>query len=108
MEALAYLDSGFTLDVLEDVLDRAENPRDAGLAKQVLGRLPRAILAQSLHDAVMRRLDRADDDQYRRLAGLLRHLGLAVTLQALVDSALQSADKHIREVGEDFRDPMPR
>lgn|SRR5262249_9102593 len=101
LEALAYLDPA--LDLLEDVLDRAESHRDAGLAKQVPGRLPRATLAQPLHDAVVRRLDRADDDQYRCLAGLLRHLGLVVTLQALVDRALQSADRHIREVGEDFR-----
>ena len=96
LEALAYLDPGFTLDLLEDVLDRAESPRDAGLAKQALGRLQRATLAQPLHDAVVRRLDRADDDQYRRLAELLRHLGLAVTLQSLVDRALQSGDRHIR------------
>jgi hypothetical protein len=108
LEALAYLDPGFTLDLLEDVLDRAESPRDAGLAKQVLGRLPRATLAQPLHDAVARRLDRADDDQYRRLAELLRHLGFTDTLQALVDRALQSADGNIREVGEDFRDAIPR
>jgi hypothetical protein len=42
LEALAYLDPGFTLDLLEDILDRAESHRDAGVAKQVLGRLPRA------------------------------------------------------------------
>jgi hypothetical protein len=108
LEALAYLDPGFTLDLLEDVLDRAENHRDAGLAKLVLGRLPRATLAQPLHNAVVRRLDRADDDQYRRLAELLSHLGLAITLQALVDRALQSADRYIREVGEDFQDLIPR
>lgn len=106
LNALAYLDPHFTLALLDEVLDRAEQPRDAPLARQVLGRLARDTLAQPLGDAVERRLERADDDQYRRLAELLRFLGLSGTLQALVDRALQSADSNIREVGEDFQNPI--
>jgi hypothetical protein len=108
LKALMYLDPGVTLALLEDVIDRAESQRDALIARQALGRISRDTLAQPLGAAVARRLDRADDDQYRRLAELLRHLGLADTLQALVDRALQSADSNIREVGEDFQKPISR
>jgi len=45
LNALAYLDPHFTLALLDDVLDRAEQPRDALPASQVLGRLARDTLA---------------------------------------------------------------
>lgn len=45
LNALAYLDPHFTLALLDYVLDRAEHPRDALLARQVLGRLARDTLA---------------------------------------------------------------
>jgi len=45
LNALAYLDPHFTLALFDDVLDRAEQPRDALPASQVLGRLARDTLA---------------------------------------------------------------
>lgn len=104
LEVLALLDPGVTLALLEDVVRiAAHTQRDALLVRQVLGRLPHDTLAGRLHEAVVGRLDAADDDEYRRLAELARHLGLGPTLRAIVDRALASPDPLTREVGEDFR-----
>jgi hypothetical protein len=103
LEVLALLDPAVTLALLEDVVRIAAHTQgDALLVRQVLGRLPRAAIAPPLHQAVLRRLDAADDDEYRRLAETARHLGLDATLRAIVDRALASPDPLTREVGEDF------
>lgn len=104
LEALALLDPAVTLALLEDVVRIAAHTQgDAGLVRQVLGRLPRGTLAQPLHDAVLSRLNAADDDEFRRLAETARYLGLDATVGAIVDRALASPDPLTREVGEDFR-----
>ena len=104
MRALAHMDQGITLQVLPELVDiAAHSHRDALLARQAIGRLPYEAVARRLSDVVMPRLPTADDDEYRRLAELLDHLGLYDLLRTLVDAALASDDVNTREVGEDFR-----
>lgn len=103
LQVLMWLEPQLTLEMLEDVLTRAASPRDTGLARQALGRLPRAVLARPLHDAVLARLERShDDDEYRRYAELLRHLGQTETLRVLVERAQASSDANMHDVAEDF------
>src|SRR5215472_801866 len=103
LQVLMWLEPQLTLELLEDVLTRAKSPRDTGLARQALGRLPRAVLARPLRDAMVARLERSDDDdEYRRYAELLRHLGQTEILRVLVERALASSDRDMRDVGEDF------
>ncbi|MEV6850423.1 hypothetical protein [Actinoplanes sp. NPDC051411] len=48
------------------------------------------------------RLDLADDDEYRGLAELLKHLQAWEVLRELVKRARASADPQIREVADDL------
>ena len=101
--ALLSLDPAVSLDLVDRlVLIAAMSHRDALVVRQILGRLPRVQLTDPLAAVVTTRLQTADDDEYRRLAELARHLGQEALLRDVVRSALASSDRHIREVGSDF------
>jgi len=76
--------------------------RNAVLTREVLARLPREELELRLRPLISERLNDADDDEYRRLAEALAHLGLEDVLAELVARAIESDDPHVREVAEDF------
>jgi hypothetical protein len=99
---LGLLDSAHTVAVVDAVLDAGESHRDALLARELLGRLPRDVLEQRVPSLVLARLDTADDDAYRRLAELLSHLGLRDALATLCVRAAGSDDPEIRDVADDF------
>jgi hypothetical protein len=103
LEVLTWMDPAVTLALIEDVVRvGTHSQRDVLLTRQVLGRLPRTMLASALRDVVEKFLVTGDDDVYRRLAELARHLGLAAVLDIIVSCALTSANPHIRDVGHDF------
>jgi hypothetical protein len=103
LEVLTWLEPEVTLALFDDVVRvAAHTQRDALLTRQVLGRLPRRMLVERIDPIVDQLLAAADDDVYRRLAELMRHLGLDSTLARIVDRALASTDPNIRDVGSDF------
>lgn len=104
LQALLMVDPYLTLEVLDQVVAiAAQSHRDALLARQVVGRLDRDTVREQLRSIILNRLGEADDDEYRRLAELLRHIGDASTLDELTARALASTDPKIREVGDDFK-----
>src|SRR5215470_16561866 len=75
LEVLTWLEPEVTLALFDDVVRvAAHTQRDALLTRQVLGRLPRKALAERIDAIVDRLLAAEDDDVYRRLAELARHL----------------------------------
>jgi len=110
LEVLTWLEPEVTAAVFDDVVRIASHThRDVLLTRQALGRLPRETLSERIDPVVDRLLAAEDDDVYRRLAELARHLGLDATLARIVDRALASTDPNIRDVGADFdtRAPAP-
>jgi hypothetical protein len=100
---LLFLDQSVTLGLLDElVLIAAQSQRHALLARQLIGGLPHGEVEDRVPGVVRRRLAQADEDEYRRLAELLVHLGLRDLLDELVSKALASANRYVREVGEDF------
>lgn len=78
------------------------------VVREAIRRTPRAWLDEHLREEVLKRLATEDDSGYRRLAELLSGLGYNDLLDELVGIALESPDKDIREVGEDFAErPRP-
>lgn len=100
---LGYLDSDFTLEVLPELVQVALSHRDALRVRQVLGRLSYDEAESEVPPAVWSLLAITnDDDAYRRMAELLRHLGLSAALVALLAKAAVDPDPMVREVAADF------
>ena len=72
------------------------------LVKGIIGRLQRRVLAHDLPPLIDDQMSRADEDEFRRMAELLDHLGLVEALNALVERAMENEDPGIREAAEDF------
>lgn len=103
---LAHLGSDVTSAVVPELVEAALSHRDALAARELLGRLPYDAAARLVPPAVWDLLaEEDDDDAYRRMAELLRHLGLSDTLRELCRRAAASDDPDVREVAEDFTDP---
>lgn len=91
--------------VLDRLIELSRSHRWGLAARQAIapawqsGRLP------ELPQKVIARLNRADDDEYRDLAALLKHLQAWEVLRELVKRAMASADPRIREVAEDLVKP---
>ena len=102
--ALQLLDAKSTELLLPEVLALSLSHRDALHVRELLGRLPRPYLDEHLPPLVDELLLERDYDTFRRMAELLRHLGLDTSLTALLDQAQDDPDPEIREVANDFRD----
>ena len=100
---LGYLDAGFTISLVNQVVEASLSHRHALRARELLGRLPHGEASRVVPPAVLRQLEETGDyDAYRRLAEVLSHLGLADALRDLSNRALESSDPDVREVGQDF------
>jgi broad specificity phosphatase PhoE len=103
---LSHLGSDFTAEVIPELVEVTLSHRDALRARELLGQLPYDEAARLVPPAVWDLLTEEDDyDAYRRMAELLRHLGLSDTLQELCRQAAASDDPDVREVAEDFTPP---
>lgn len=103
LRLLCFLDTSFTLALVDSLVPVALSHADTLFVRQALGRLPFDEAARAVPPAVWRQLDETgDDDAYRALAELLRYLGLTAALQQLCERALDSDDPGVREVSEDF------
>lgn len=103
LHVLSYLDEDYTIALADRLVAASLSHRDALAVREVLGRLSWQEAARVVPPAVWAQLDETgDDDAYRRLAELLRHLGLTEALRRLCQRALASDDPDVREVGEDF------
>jgi hypothetical protein len=101
---LGSLNSSFTSELVQDLVGIAVNHRDALRVRQLLGRLPYREAYDLVPKAVWRQLaETNDDDAYRRMAELLRHLGLEEALQDLCRRVEGIEDEAIGEVARDFR-----
>jgi len=101
--ALSFL-TGLSDDVpalLELLVDNSMTHAFALDARRAIWSRRSAVQAQ-LQESVERRLVTADDDEYRRLAELLDYLDDRETLRRLIQTALDSPDPEINEVGADF------
>jgi hypothetical protein len=100
---LTHLGSDFTSEVVPELVEVALSHRDALRARELLGQLPYDEATRVVPPAVWAQLAETDDDDaYRRMAELLRHLGLASALQELCRRAAASEDADVREVADDF------
>jgi hypothetical protein len=99
---LLLADADLVSELLPELLIAGLRSRDALLVRQVVGRLSRNVLQPQLSSVIRHRLPNADDEEFRRMAELLRHLGLEAELQELVAVAKDSDDSNIREVAADF------
>lgn len=102
LRLLLLLDAQVTTALMPDVVAAGMGHRDAVLAREVLGRLPARVVRAHIPIIVSERVRSADDDDMRRLAELLAHLGLDAALADLAQAAQASTDPEIREVGRDF------
>ena len=97
---------GFTLQLADDLLDRALSDRYALQVCRILGGLPHADLERVIGPLVVKRLRDADgpyaDLDFRRYAEVLRFLGLSADLRDLIDRARASTKLEVRNVGEEF------
>jgi hypothetical protein len=99
---LLLADTDLVSELLPELVAAGFRPRDALLVREILGRLPRAVLQSQLPPVIRDRIRNAEDDEFRRLAELLKHLGLSGQLADLVAVAKASDDPNIRQVAEDF------
>jgi phosphatidylserine/phosphatidylglycerophosphate/cardiolipin synthase-like enzyme len=100
---LGVLDPKHTEALLPELLERALSHRDTVAVRRLLSRLPAANARKSVPAAVREQLRKTpDDDAHRRMAELLAYLGLDAALAALIRSAANSPDPHVREVADDF------
>jgi hypothetical protein len=103
LRLLGYLDTDYTIALVDSLVAISISHSDALAVRRLLGRLAYEEATRTVPAAVWKQLDETpDDDAYRRLAELLRHLGLAAALRELCERALGSDDPEVREVGEDF------
>ena len=99
---LLIVDVTVVCQLIPELFTALLRPRDTELVRGILGRLPREVRQPLIHSEVAHRLATADDDEFRRIAELLYHLGQNDDLRNLVVQALAHSDPNIREVGEDF------
>jgi hypothetical protein len=100
---LSCLGTSFTADLLPELVRLVLSHRYTLQVRQVLGRMPYLQASEILPPLVFAQLDAtADDDAYRRMAEMLKHLGLQDSLASLCAQAAESADEAVREVAIDF------
>ncbi len=99
---LLLVDANVVRELVPELVVAGLRPRDALLVREILGRLPRNVLQSHLSPVIRRQLPDAEDDEVRRMAELLKHLGLASELANLVAVAKVSDDPNIREVAADW------
>jgi hypothetical protein len=104
LRPLGCLDLQDTIALMDKLVSLSLSHGDALAVRRVLGGLAHDEAARTVPLAVWKQLDITDDDDaYRRLAELLRHLGLSEALRQLCERALKSNDPAVQEVGRDFR-----
>jgi hypothetical protein len=82
----------------------ATTVRDLRLVRAAIASFDRRWLQSNIEGHVWKQLGpEASDEQYRRLAELLDGLGLAPSLEKLLDRAAASPDQEIRQVAADWR-----
>jgi hypothetical protein len=91
--------------MLDRLIELSLSHRWALAARQAIAPAWRAGRLPDLPPKVFARLNRADDDEYRRLAELLEHLQAWDALRELVKRARTSADPDIREIADDYAGP---
>lgn len=99
---LLIVDVTVVAQLVPELFTALLRPRDTELVRGILGRLPRDARQPLVRSEVARRIETADDDEYRRIAELLYDLGQHDDLRDLVARALAHSDPDIREVGQDF------
>jgi hypothetical protein len=100
---LRYLGDSFIRNLVGDLVTLALSHRNALAARQLLGQLSHSDSVELVPPAVWNQLDETGDyDAYRRMAELLKHLGLDAALGGLCRRAADSDDEDIREVAADF------
>jgi hypothetical protein len=99
---LMIVDVDMTRQVLPELLQAGLRHRDAVLVREIIGRLPRRVLAIDLPPLIEDRMSTADEDEFRRMAELLDHLGLVEALNSIVQQAMEGDDPGIRDAAEDF------
>ncbi|MFE2330254.1 hypothetical protein ACFXD5_41205 [Streptomyces sp. NPDC059385] len=90
------------LALLPELVGWSTSHRWALAARQAIDRIPRDHLIPLLEPLILNQLDTADDDEYRRFAELLAHIGAWDLLGWLVTQAQSSDDPHTQEVAGDF------
>jgi hypothetical protein len=88
--------------VLDRLIELSMSHRSGLAARQAIAPAWRSGRLPDLPQKVIARLDHADDDEYRDLAELLKHLQAWGVLRELAKRAKASADPQIREVAEDL------
>jgi hypothetical protein len=99
---LLLVDANVVRELVPELIVAGFRPRDALLVREIFGRLPRDVLQSHLSPVIRGQLPGAEDDEVRRMAELLRHLGLASDLADLVAAAKVSSSPDIREIAGDF------
>jgi hypothetical protein len=94
-------------DLLDRLFDISLSPGWALATRRAIARGPAELVTPALRQLVERQLadPETDADDYRRIAELLDHVNHADTLAHLANTANQSADPEIREVGTDYTTP---
>jgi len=100
---LRCLGDVFIQPLVGDLVALALSHRDAPAARQLLGQLAYSDSTRLVPPAVWGQLEETGDyDAYRRMAELLKYLGLYPALNELCRYAADSVDEDIREVAADF------
>jgi len=103
LHLLSFLDADYVIALTDTLVSLSLSHGDALAVREVLGGLPHDKAVRTVPAAIWKQLGETDDDDaYRRLAELLRHLGLGTALRELCERALASDDPAVREVAEDF------
>jgi hypothetical protein len=106
--SLAAANDALALAVLDDLLWLSVSHGWAGKVRDVLTKIPAAILFPLLEEKVpvllreAMAVEREPYDDFRRFAELLEHVRCWKGLGALVELAEQSTDSDVREVAADY------
>jgi len=100
---LRFLDTDYTVAVLEDLVAMSISARYSRRVRELLGTLPHTDAAHLVPPAVWRQLEASPDQEaYLQLGSLLEYLGLSGALAELIRRAQASDDPDISEVPDFF------
>lgn len=102
LRLLLTLDISLLISLVDDLVRLASvDHSDVALARRAIARIPAAWRESHLWKHVEPLLEDGGEEEYRRLAELLRDLS-SEYLHTLVARALDHPDEEVREVGVDF------
>ncbi|MEC3977171.1 hypothetical protein [Amycolatopsis sp. H20-H5] len=103
IDVLRFLSVRFIKELLDSILEVSLADTETLNARELLGRLPFGEAQETVPPAVWKLLDKEDDElAYRRMAGLLDHLGLYDALKQLCTKAYEHIDPDVREIASDY------